>query len=227
MQIRNIFFDMGSTLVHRPIDRQVGFAVLLRRFGYDVSDQDMLDAYERARKAVPHSQEYKQTMDQLNQRLFTKLKKTMENLGLSNPEEIVSRLMASDSNPIQPFPDTVPALEEAKSRGFRLGIISNWDPELMQFCKTIGIYGYFDTIIASRALGYRKPEPEIFVTALTSIGGTAEESVHIGDSIGSDAVGAMGVEIQPIVIDRKGLYQKLFCPVIKSLTQVLTTINSL
>ena len=40
--IRNIFFDMGDTLVHRPIDRQIGFAMLLRKFGYDVSNLSLI-----------------------------------------------------------------------------------------------------------------------------------------------------------------------------------------
>ena len=53
MTIKNIFFDMGNTLVHRPIDRQIGFAQLLRKRGFDVTDAEFLEAYSKARRDVP------------------------------------------------------------------------------------------------------------------------------------------------------------------------------
>lgn len=227
MVIKNIFFDMGNTLVHRPLDRQVGFAILLRRLGHNVSDEEVLAAYERARKRVPHLQPYKQTAENLNQRLMSKIETTIRILGLPDPRAVADRLLKSDFNPIQPFEDTIAALEDARSRGFRLGIISNWDPDLADFTRKIGINRYFDSVIASRALGYRKPDPEIFAAALASIDASAEESVHVGDSVGSDAIGAMGMRIQPVVIDREGRYNHLFCPVISSLREICATVESL
>jgi len=225
--IRNIFFDMGNTLVHRPLDRQVGFAILLRRLGHGVSDEDVLAAYERARKQVPHLQPYRQTAENLNQRLRSKIETTIQILGLPDPRALADRLLESDFNSIQPFEDTIPALEEARSRGFRLGIISNWDPDLADFTRRIGIDGYFDSVIASRALGHRKPNPEIFAAALASMDASARESVHVGDSVGSDAIGAMGMGIQPVVIDREGRHNHLFCPVISSLLDICAAVESL
>jgi len=226
-KIRNIFFDMGDTLVHRPIDRQIGFAMLLRKFGYDVSNEALLEAYDKARPMLPPETQYKQDMDEVNTRFMIKIKATIANLGLSPVDEIARRLVESDFNPIQLFPDVLPMLREVKALGFRLGIISNWDPALIKFCEKIGIRQYFDAIIASRALGHRKPEPEIFICALAAIGGEAEESVHVGDSPGSDAVGAMGVGMQSIVIDREGAYRGHFFPAIRSFDELTATMDSL
>lgn len=227
MRIENVFFDMGNTLVHREIDRQIGFAILLRRWGHDISDRELLDAYQIARKQVPHLTPYKQSVENLNQRLLAKIEKTIQILGLSPAREIAEDLLESQFNPIQPYEKAVPVLRELSERDLKVGVISNWDPDLIGFCKSLGIHEFFDTIVASRALGFRKPDPEIFASALASIDGRAHESVHIGDSVGSDAVGAMKMGIQPIVIDRDGRYNHLFCPVIRGLDDVLSTLDSL
>jgi len=238
MTIKNIFFDMGNTLVHRPIDRQIGFAQFLRSKGFDVKDSQFLEAYSQARRAVPtrpgsgrpgyppKREEYKQTMDQINRHFEQRITATIEFLGLSPAADIAGSIIESDYNKIQLFPETVRTLEMAMSQGYRLGIISNWDPGLMEFCREIGIREYFDTIIASRALGYKKWWPEIFHAALASVGGKPWESVHIGDSPGSDAWGALGAGIHPIIIDRKGEYRRLFCPIIRSLVEALPIIQA-
>ncbi len=227
MRIENVFFDMGNTLVHREIDRQVGFAILLRKWDYDISGQEMLDAYQNARKQVPHLTPYKQSVENLNRRLLAKIENTLHILGLSPAREIAEDLLKSQFNPIQPYENAVPVLRKLSKRGLKIGVISNWDPDLIGFCKTLGIHEFFDTIVASRALGFRKPDPEIFAAALASIDGRAHESVHIGDSVGSDAVGAMKMGIQPIIIDREGRYNQLFCPVIKGLEEIPSTLDSL
>ena len=98
MRIRNIFFDMGDTLVHRPIDRQIGYAMLLRKFGYDVSNEALLEAYDKARPMVPPETQYKQDMDEVNARFMIKIRATIANLGLSPVDEIARRLVESDFN---------------------------------------------------------------------------------------------------------------------------------
>ncbi len=238
MVIRNILFDMGNTLVHRPFDTQTALGMLLRRFGYDVSVEALSEAYGKARIAVPAQptskpghppdrEGYKRTMKQAQEHSFRRTKATVEYLGLTPSEEITKRVLGTNFNSPELYPDTMPMLVEAKQRGYRLGIVSNWDPGLMRFCKEIGISGYLDTIIASRALGYKKWWPEIFMVALASIGAVPEESVHVGDSPGSDAWGAQGVGIHPVVIDRKGEYRRLFCPLIRSLEEILPLVESM
>jgi len=225
--IVNIFFDMGNTLVHRSMERQLGFAAVLRDLGYDLSDDEMLEAYRNASSSMPPEGVYKKSLEEINQRLLMKLTLTMQNLGLPSPGIVAERLLSTDFNPIKLYPDALPALEAARARGYRLGIISNWDPGLMSFCRKLGIQDYFDTIIASRAAGYRKPNPEIFLIALASMAARPEESIHVGDSFGSDAIGAMGAGIQPVIIDRGGRSTSTFCPVIRSLQELVPMVESM
>lgn len=66
-----------------------------------------------------------------------------------------------------------------------------------------------------------KPHPALFRKALEVSGCTADEVVHIGDSIISDANGAKAVGIKPILLDREGKCGALDIPVAKSLLDVL------
>jgi len=49
---------------------------------------------------------------------------------------------------------------------------------------------YFDYILCSRDVGVRKPNPEAFRIVLRELGVRPEETVHVGDSVEADMVGA-------------------------------------
>ena len=70
--------------------------------------------------------------------------------------------------------------------------------------ERLGIAGYFDAIVASHDARVRseKPDPHIFNYALTAVGVSAEEAVHVGDTYAADIVGSSNVGIRPILLDR-------------------------
>lgn len=80
---------------------------------------------------------------------------------------------------------------EYLSKNYTLHILTNGFDEI-QFTKleASGISGYFDKVITSGRVGYRKPQPEIFAYVLEAIGATKEECVMIGDNPVSDIEGA-------------------------------------
>ena len=88
------------------------------------------------------------------------------------------------------FDDTLAALDALKARGQRLGIISNWDYRLFSIVKQLGLSAYFETVIASSAVGCSKPGAKIFEAGLAAMKATPEDCVHVGDSLGDDYEGA-------------------------------------
>jgi len=102
------------------------------------------------------------------------------------------------------YDDVVPTLERFRDEGFKLAIVSNWDTPLDPLTERLGIADYFDAIIASHDVRVRseKPDPHIFNYALAAVGVSAEEVVHVGDTYEADIVGAKGVGIRPILLDR-------------------------
>ncbi len=108
------------------------------------------------------------------------------------------------ANSITLYDDAIPTLQYFRDAGFKLAIVSNWDTPLDPLTERLGIADYFDAIVASHDMRVRseKPDPHIFNYALTAVGVSAEEAVHVGDTYGADIVGAQGVGIRPILLDR-------------------------
>lgn len=74
-------------------------------------------------------------------------------------------------------------------------------------------------IVAAEMVRACKPHREIFEKALEIAGVSADEAVHIGDSMTSDVKAAKEVGITPVLLDRKGLAQAEGVSVIRSLDE--------
>lgn len=100
-----------------------------------------------------------------------------------------------------------PIFEEAK-QFFKecpvpIYIVSNIDrADILEAIRYHGLTPQ-DVFTSEDALSY-KPRKELFELALKSIGLSAEEVVHIGDSLSSDIKGAAAVGIDAIWINRSG-----------------------
>jgi len=84
-------------------------------------------------------------------------------------------------------------LESLRSRGLKLGLVSNaFDPGwlLRRDLQQMGIAERIDFAVFSSEVGKRKPHPEIFERALTALDASAEESLFIGDRLFEDVRGA-------------------------------------
>ena len=102
------------------------------------------------------------------------------------------------------FDDVLPSLRRLKELGLALGLISNINrtgPDLLQ---SLGLEGVLDCAITSREVGAEKPHAPIFLAALERLETTPAEAVHVGDQYASDIVGALGVGMGAVLIDRYG-----------------------
>ena len=80
---------------------------------------------------------------------------------------------------------------------------------------------YLDFIVTSTEAGADKPNPAIFRLALERAGVNSTEAVHVGDQYHLDIIGARGVGINTILLDRFDFYPDVNdCPRIHSLTEL-------
>lgn len=100
------------------------------------------------------------------------------------------------------FDDVLPCLKQLKARHLRLGVVSNWDPHLEGLLRNLQLKPYFEEVVSSADVGYRKPDPMIFTLILERMGLKAGEVIHVGDRPDADGVGAFAAGIKPIIIDR-------------------------
>lgn len=93
------------------------------------------------------------------------------------------------------------ALTRAKDAGIRLGVVSNSEGQLDALFERVGLTDYFEHVIDSALEGVRKPDPEIFLRALTRFGVPAREAMYAGDIPQVDVDGARGVSMDAVLID--------------------------
>jgi len=86
--------------------------------------------------------------------------------------------------------DEVAGVLERLKPNFRLGIISNFDARLFPVLAGLGLDRSFEAVTVSSHVRVRKPEPEIFKTALRVFGVSAEHALHVGDDPDADWSGA-------------------------------------
>ncbi len=80
-----------------------------------------------------------------------------------------------------------------KSRGFKVGLISNIISPVRDIIKQSGHYDIFDETILSCEVGLLKPQKEIYQLSLDRMNSTAQESVFIDDKQPNlDTAKAMG-----------------------------------
>jgi putative hydrolase of the HAD superfamily len=88
--------------------------------------------------------------------------------------------------------DAISTLETLKSRGYRLGLISNTsdDRNVQGIVDRTGLRPFFEVILTSAALGIRKPDERIFQIALERFGVQPGTAVMVGDTLNADVLGA-------------------------------------
>jgi 2-haloacid dehalogenase len=80
--------------------------------------------------------------------------------------------------------DTVNILKQLKQKGYPLYGLSNWSAEMFPHAREkYDFFELFDNIVLSGAVGYNKPEPEIFHILLERTGRRAQECLFIDDSL--------------------------------------------
>lgn len=100
----------------------------------------------------------------------------------------------------KPWPDTVAALRELKSR-FCLAILSNVDDDLFLFTRPKLEVDFDEVITAQQARAY-KPSLKIFELALTRINAPAHRVLHVGQSIYHDVIPAQSLGLATVWVNR-------------------------
>ena len=103
------------------------------------------------------------------------------------------------------YPETLPVLEQLKSQGVRMGIISNTtNPGFMKDHEkfSMGLSPYFEFAIYSSEVPYRKPHPSIFKLAVDRLRLDVGEVLYVGDDLRADVEGAQGVGMSAAWLNR-------------------------
>lgn len=132
--------------------------------------------------------------------LAASLRKTLRARGLpASPEKEVE--FAEALTRWTPFADTNPTLEELKRRGFRLGIISNIDDDLL--ARTLPHFTVsFDLLVTAQQSGAYKPAANSFRLALERIALAPGQVTHVAFGDRYDLATARQLGMQVVYVNR-------------------------
>ena len=99
------------------------------------------------------------------------------------------------------YADVIPMLEKWKAEGYKIGLISDTWPSMVNYFKHYGIYGFFDVFVMSCDHGIWKPHEIMYLSALTPLNAKGAESVFV-DDFDDNLEGAVRHGIHPIKIAR-------------------------
>lgn len=116
--------------------------------------------------------------------------------------EAEARLFGPGSEVFRVYDDVAPTLDALRERGYRLGVVSNWDLSLHRVLAMFGLTSYFDTVTASLEEGVEKPDRQIFDLTLRRLRAEPAETLHIGDNPVDDLQGAREAGLKALLIDR-------------------------
>lgn len=91
---------------------------------------------------------------------------------------------------------------ETLAGNYKLGLISNFTyaPVIYAGLRRVRISNFFDLILVSDAVGWRKPHTKIFEEALKRLGAGAEETLYVGDSPEEDIKGAKQLGMKTVFV---------------------------
>jgi 2-haloalkanoic acid dehalogenase type II len=102
-----------------------------------------------------------------------------------------------------PFPDVADALTDARSRGYKLAILSNTDRDFIDASLDhIGVP--FELAIVASEIGSYKPAPQHWETFQSRTGAPRDAYVHVGASLYHDIAPAHALGLRTIWINRLG-----------------------
>jgi 2-haloacid dehalogenase len=103
----------------------------------------------------------------------------------------------------EPFPEVPAALDEARAGGWRLAVLSNTDPDLLDASLAqIGVA--FDLTVVASEIGSYKPAPAHWDEFFARSGADRAGHVHVAASLFHDIAPASSLGLRTIWINRLG-----------------------
>ncbi|NWR55225.1 HDHD3 protein, partial [Bucorvus abyssinicus] len=98
------------------------------------------------------------------------------------------------------LPEADETLSQCCQRGFRMGVISNFDKRLENILSQCSLRHHFDFVLTSEEAGFAKPDRRIFEEALRLAGVLPGQAAHVGDDYSRDYRAARAVGMHSFLL---------------------------
>jgi len=217
-----IFFDLFGTIFKWSKSPRFVIAEVLESHGYHVGPDAVLKARREIERKLPSKDEHPNDSEvqywaHYDEELLRKLR--VEPTG-----ELIAEIRAAGEKEVHLGlqPDALPALQALKKMGVNLGVISNATFGAKRDFARLKLGPFFPQVIISQGVHARKPDPHIFLVALSKFGTAPNRAWMVGDEAELDVKGARGVGMVALMIDRDGKAPDPRATMIKDLNEVAT-----
>ncbi len=204
--IKAVLFDLDHTLWDFEANSRQTIAELFdrNRIGllYGVEFPEFISVYER----INHSMWAAYSIGELSKSSLRKgrFSMTLDHFGIH--DEKLAECLAEDYVQESPrktnlFPFVHESLTYLKQK-YKLGLITNGFAEVqMVKIRQSNLSGYFDPVVISEQVGFKKPDPTIFQHAASLCGIHASSCLMIGDNLDTDIKGALDAGMYALHFD--------------------------
>ena len=211
-RITTVLFDAAGTLIYLP--RTVGehYREVALRFGVDLPAENLDRAFVAAWKSAPARRTAPGPRPDDDRGWWrTLVREVLTHTASDTQRQILpfdAYFEAVYAHFAQPgvwaaYPEAVEVLALLKSRGLKLGVVSNFDRRLHAVLAHLDFARVFTAVVISSEVGADKPDPVIFEFALNALHVQPEEAVHVGDDPKRDW-GARAVGLRVFELTRPG-----------------------
>lgn len=215
---KHIFFDLDRTLWDFEQNSITTLKEMFQKNNLLELRVESFDEFFSVYKKINHElwTDYKDGKIKKDYLSFERFNKTLQHFGIENKD--LAKTLSIDYITISPmqtilFPFTFEILDYLKSKNYKLHIITNGFKEVQKVkLKNSKLENYFDLIIISEEVGFKKPSPEIFEISIEKAKAKKEDCLMIGDDLETDIKGALAANMDAIwvnFIDEKNIFENV------------------
>ncbi|MFQ5758370.1 MAG: HAD family hydrolase [Candidatus Bathyarchaeia archaeon] len=216
MRIKAVLIDFGDTLVgFERFDYDACLRELHRSLlhdGVNLPYEDFSKAYFEVRDRI-----YRETEDSLEEHSFClRVSETLKQFGHSfEPDDqlIISAVEAFMGLLIDSvtMDEQVPVVLQRLHHKYKLALVSNfgYPPTIFQLLKKFDLIRFFDAIVVSGDVGWRKPSPKIFQGALNALQVAPSEAAFVGDAPYHDIQGAKKMGMKTVLMKKNSVEENV------------------
>ena len=109
----------------------------------------------------------------------------------------------------KPYPDAEKVLQQLSTKSYKIGIIANQSAGTAERLEKWGLMKYISLVLSSAEEGVANPEPEIFLRALSHAECKPSEAFMIGDRLDNDIYPAKKLGMKTVWVKQgMAVYQK-------------------
>ena len=221
-RISDIFFDLDHTLWDFEKNSALTFELIFNKLNCKVEINDFLAHYNPINQNCWRL--YRQNKISQKELRIQRLVQTFNALNIKIKVKELKEISNQYIENLSKFPylfEGANDLLKHLKKNYRLHIITNGFDRVQNFkIKNSGLKPYFNFIFTAEKVGFKKPHPKIFETAMNTVGSTPYSSLMIGDTFEADIQGALKLGMQALHFNSHNEPEHKRCTIIYSLKDI-------